>query len=65
MQRLQHGLRVGFDDAQNCAGGAFGVAVALFPVLEGAGLMPMSAAMAGTDLRAVRENGWRRLATHG
>ena len=37
MQRLQHGLRVGFRDAQEGAGGAFGAAVALFPVLEGAG----------------------------
>jgi len=37
MQRLQHGLRVGFRDTQQCAGGAFGAAVALFPVLEGAG----------------------------
>ncbi len=37
MQRLQHGLRVGFRDTQECAGGAFGAAVALFPVLEGAG----------------------------
>jgi hypothetical protein len=37
MQRLQHRLRVGFRDAEEGAGGAFGAAVALFPVLEGAG----------------------------
>ena len=36
VQRLQHGLRVGFRDAQEGAGRAFGAAVALFPVLEGA-----------------------------
>lgn len=37
MKRLKHGLRVGFRDAEQGAGGAFGAAVALFPVLEGAG----------------------------
>jgi len=37
VQRLQHGLRVGFRDTQECTGGAFGTAVALFPDLEGAG----------------------------
>jgi len=37
MQRLQHRLRVGFRDAEEGAGGAFGASVALFPVLEGAG----------------------------
>ena len=34
MQRLQHRLRVGFCDAEEGAGGAFGTTVALFPVLE-------------------------------
>jgi len=33
MQRLQHGLRVGFGDAQEGAGGAFGAAVALLLVI--------------------------------
>lgn len=37
MQRLKHGLWVRFRDAQEGTGGAFGAAVALFPVLEGAG----------------------------
>ena len=37
MQRLQHRLRVGFCDAEEGAGGAFGASVSLFPVLEGAG----------------------------
>ena len=37
MQRRQHGMRVGFRNTQERAGGAFGAAVALFPVLEGAG----------------------------
>jgi hypothetical protein len=33
MQRLQHRLRVGFRDAEEGAGGAFGAPEALFPVL--------------------------------
>ena len=37
MQRLQHGLQVGFRNTEECAGGACGTAVALFPDLEGAG----------------------------
>ena len=37
MQRLKHGLWVGFRDAEEGAGSAFGAAVTLFPVLEGAG----------------------------
>ncbi len=32
-----HGLWVGFHEADEGAGGAFGAAVALFPVPEGAG----------------------------
>ena len=36
MQRFQHGLRMGFCDAEEGAGGAFRAAVALFPILEGA-----------------------------
>ena len=43
-QRFPHRLGMGFGDAEEGAGGAFGAAVALLPVLEGAGLMPMSAA---------------------
>ena len=34
MKCLQHGLRVAFDDAEEGAGGAFGAAVALLPVLQ-------------------------------
>lgn len=37
MQRLQHRLGMEFRDTQEGAGGAFGPAVALLPVLEGAG----------------------------
>ena len=37
MQRLEHRLGMGFGDTQEGPGGAFGAAVALFPVLEGAG----------------------------
>ncbi len=37
MQRLQHRLGMAFGDAEQGAGGAFGAAVALFPVLQGAG----------------------------
>ena len=37
MQRLQHRLGMGFRDTQESAGGVFGAAVALFPVLECAG----------------------------
>lgn len=36
MQWLQHRLRMGSGDSQKGAGGAFGAAVALYPVLEGA-----------------------------
>jgi hypothetical protein len=36
MKRLQHGLRMAFGDAEEGACGAFGAAVALFPVLQGA-----------------------------
>ena len=35
VKRFQHGLGVAFGDAEEGAGGAFGAAVALFPVLEG------------------------------
>jgi hypothetical protein len=41
MQRLQHGLWVTFRNAEEGALAAFVAAVALFSVLEGAGLMPM------------------------
>ncbi len=34
MQGFQHGLRVAFRDAEEGAGGSFGMAVALFPILE-------------------------------
>ena len=34
MKRLQHRLRVAFGDAEEGAGGAFGAAVALLPVLQ-------------------------------
>jgi len=34
---LQHRFGIGFGDAEDGAGGAFGKAGALFPVLEGAG----------------------------
>ena len=34
VKRLQHGLRVAFGDAEEGAGGAFGAAVALLPVLQ-------------------------------
>lgn len=37
MKRVQDGFGVGFGDTEEGAGGAFGAAVALFPVLEGAG----------------------------
>jgi hypothetical protein len=37
VQRLKDGLRVAFGDAEKGAGGAFRLAVALFPVLQGAG----------------------------
>ena len=37
MQRLQHRFRVAFGDAEKGAGGAFGAAVALLPILQGAG----------------------------
>jgi len=37
VERLQHRCGMGFGDAEEGAGGAFGMAVALFPVLEGAG----------------------------
>ena len=37
MQRLQHGLRMRFRHTQQRAGGTFGAAVALFPVLESTG----------------------------
>ena len=37
MECLQHRCGVAFGDAEEGAGGAFGTAVALFPVLEGAG----------------------------
>lgn len=36
MKRCQHGLWVAFGDAEEGAGGAFGAAVALLPVLQGA-----------------------------
>lgn len=36
MQRFQHSLRMLLSDAQQGAGGAFGTAVALFPILQGA-----------------------------
>lgn len=36
MQRFQHRLGMGLGDAEEGAGGSFGTAVALFPVLEGA-----------------------------
>lgn len=36
MKRLQHRLRLPLHDAQERFGGAFGLAAALFPVLQGA-----------------------------
>jgi hypothetical protein len=37
MQCLKHGLWMGFREAEERTGGAFGAAVALFPILERAG----------------------------
>ncbi len=37
MQRLQHRFRVGFRDAEEGTGGAFGLAMALLPILQRAG----------------------------
>lgn len=37
MQSLEHGFGMGFRDTQKGAGGAFGSAMALFPILEGSG----------------------------
>ena len=34
VQRLEHRLRVGLGHTEECAGGAFGAAVSLFPVPE-------------------------------
>ena len=37
VQRSEHGFGMGLGDAEQGAGGSFGAAVALFPVLEGTG----------------------------